>query len=261
MSSRIAVDQFGSSVSDYSGKEINLHHTDRLYVNERGDNMKGDLNMKKNKIHFDEEQSISYYKLNRFKGIQIKTVGGLYVTDQNDIYYIGICKEAIYINKRKITGVSKPLDNDDATNKKYVDTSIKKNINALIRKYANMLIKKEPKVYITNVKSGESKSFNTDNPRWYAVQISICINHDHQSIFVLKSQANKIFNIRYKGDGIPGTSNYIYNYFGQVFISDVTDNNFVVNVKNFGYISDTNLANFRKRDHLSYYAVVSVVVL
>ena len=50
MSSRIAVNQFGSSVTGSRGNELNLYHTDKLYVNKSGDTMTGDLNMEGNKI-------------------------------------------------------------------------------------------------------------------------------------------------------------------------------------------------------------------
>ena len=329
MSSRIAVDQFGSSVSDSnsSSKELNLHHTDKLYVNVTGDTLTGDLHVNGNKIYFDENKKneLAYREVGSLKFLQFKTVDGLAVTDPNDIVMCQFLRDGVQFNKKRLKNVGDPIDDKDAATKQYVNnrnedlymnenklhfknnikifnsgndfvievpnkfiikdstntlklvldeqtlhfnnrrlTNISDPINdndATNKRYVDGIIKKKPKVYITNVKSGESKSFNTDNPEWYCVQINICINHDHQSIFILKSQANKIFNIRHKGDGIPGTSNYIYNYFGQVFISDVTDTNFVVNVKNFGYTNDIDLMNFRKRDNLSYYAVVSVVVL
>ena len=51
MSVRIPVNQFssnvsGSIISNYNGKEVNLNHTDKLYLNTTGDTLTGDFNFK-----------------------------------------------------------------------------------------------------------------------------------------------------------------------------------------------------------------------
>ena len=50
MSSRIPVDQFGSSISDSHRTELDLYHANKIFVNESGDVMTGGLNMNNHKI-------------------------------------------------------------------------------------------------------------------------------------------------------------------------------------------------------------------
>ena len=57
MSLRIPVNQFGSSISGSCGKELNRHHANKLFVNQTGDVLTGDLHMNNNKITIDEDNT------------------------------------------------------------------------------------------------------------------------------------------------------------------------------------------------------------
>ena len=67
MSARVTVNSFGSSfsgliISHYNTKELDLNHTDKLYINTTGDSLTGDLNLNGNKIHFKNNKKQSIYE-------------------------------------------------------------------------------------------------------------------------------------------------------------------------------------------------------
>ena len=285
MSSRTAVDQFGSSVSGSNGNTINLRHTDKLYVNTSGDLMEGELNMNNNKItniatptndkdavnkKYVNDNTIEIFDESK-NGYKISLVDerdsndcslwchgsstgnmlilssnlGIQFNINNNIQLV-ISDNNIDFKGKRLSNVRTPVTAYECANKSYID-----DLHARLK----------PRVFNEFVRSSQSRSFTTDNTDWYGVQLNVLIYTNYYSVFILRSQAKKVFAIRHKGDGFPGQSDYIYNYYGEVFIKDVTSNSFIVEVKNFGYTSDSDLLNFRRRDNSGNYGVASVVIM
>ncbi len=129
------------SENDSSTNDINdvryttKNQNDIEYINTIGDILTGDLHLNSNKLTFDEsrEQKISDYELGLFKGVKVVTKDGFYVSNRENLTYMGILKNEIIVNKSRITEVGNPIENTDAVNKAYVDSKI----DNLTQRYLN----------------------------------------------------------------------------------------------------------------------------
>ena len=123
MSSRTAVDQFGSSVSSSNKKEFNFTHTDKLYVNRTGDTLIGDLNLDGNKLYLNNDKKQSIYESS--DNLVLETDNKLIIkNNRNNTLKFYIDDEKIHCNSKRLVAVSDPVNNNDASTKGYVDSKV-----------------------------------------------------------------------------------------------------------------------------------------
>ena len=127
----ISTDIAGNILGGGNPNEISNSYPTKLqnhidYINTTGDTLTGDLNLNGNKIYLDgdKQRTISYLYLGLLKAVLIKTIDGLYVTDQNSITLTKILKQTINVNQSRNVNVGDPTNEYDATNKKYVDSKL-----------------------------------------------------------------------------------------------------------------------------------------
>ncbi len=270
----------GGKPLNTSVNRINTTELDGKYVNQYGDTMNGELDMNNNSIKnlaepiddrdavnkkYVDDNTIEIYDNNK-KGYKISLMkerdsndcsfwchgdntGNVLILNSNlavqfninNSSQVVISDNNIDFKNKKISGVRTPINDDECANKHYVDN-----------------ITMKPRVIEEFIQSGNSRSFETYNPAWYSVRIYVTIYGYYFSVDILRIQINKVFPIKHKEDVFSGESEYIYNYYGEVFIRDVSDDSFTVEAKNFGYTIDNT--KFTRTDNSDIYGVTSVVI-
>ena len=130
MSLRIATNLFGSGVNsnnltyDYPSKTVTLNTitTDPLYLNTSGDSLEGELSLADNKLYFDTEKT--QYLENDANDDVILNIKKLKIQDGTNIilqYQNG--NNYIDFNNIILRNISDPINNQDVTNKNYVDNN------------------------------------------------------------------------------------------------------------------------------------------
>ena len=284
MSSRLTVNQFGSSVfKPNNNNEINLNHTDKLYLNTTGDTLTGDLQMNNNKLYFDNNKthSISYQELGLLKYLQLNTVNGLAVVDSSNINLCQILNDSIDINKSKIKNVGDPSEETDAANKKYVDnnkssfTGITSDLDMKNKKIINLGAptddndsvtkvycdtKVHPNTYVTFIRSGSDIRFSIDNNNnWSICMLTVRFYNKRTSVSIPRYNPDVNYDVVVRGDGKPGDTSYKYTYFGNVKITNATDTHVSIHAENFGYNEDETTV-YSTRNNSTSYGIESVII-
>ena len=111
MSSRLTVNQFGSSVYKPSNNnnEINLNHTDKLYLNTAGDTLTGDLNLNGNKLYLNDNKKQSIYQ--NSDDLVFETDDKFIVKNNiNNTLKFYIDNDKIHCNSKRLVSVLDPTD-------------------------------------------------------------------------------------------------------------------------------------------------------
>ena len=96
-----------------NNNEINLNHTDKLYLNTTGDTLTGDLNLNGNKLYLNDNKKQSIYQ--NSDDLVFETDDKFIVkNNSNNTLKFYIDEDKIHCNSKRLVRVLDPIDENDA---------------------------------------------------------------------------------------------------------------------------------------------------
>ena len=125
----------------------------------------GEVNLNNEKLNIDTGKhfNLSYFLLEDFNGVKLRTEHGLYIEGLEGEGIMTLGNGAINCFNKRITNVSKPVEDKDCVNKEYVDTKLPQSLiihtSMSITNVVNFIINTIPR--INNTKIPYSVKINT----------------------------------------------------------------------------------------------------
>ena len=121
----IPTDIAGNVLGGGNSNENNNNYPTKLQndidcINAGGDTLTGDLNLNGNRLYFNDNKKQLIYQ--NSDDLVLETDDKFIVKNNSNNtlkFYIG--NDRIHCNSKRLVGVSDPIENNDAANKKYVD--------------------------------------------------------------------------------------------------------------------------------------------
>ena len=211
----------------------------KKYIDTTKHNLSSNLVLNSNQLWLgnDNTTRIQALQADDFNGAVIVAPTGLLVSTGSTSIF-SASPTSISANNKRITSVKDPETDTDAVNKKYVDGKSSAS----------------PVNITTTFRGSNSKQTLTfsGNPNWKMVVISVFLYDGNVSQTIPRNAIDKIFTFNRKGDGVPGTTSYKYNYYALFALRSATDTSIEFSFYKVGFIEDGTIVLSERLNNASY---------